>query len=236
MKDIIAMDLFCGCGGFSLGLIQGGINVVLGLDFSYDALATYLYNLAADDYKYVDLMPDEKWRQKYMKNTHHFYGKKENLWPPQPRHDKRYGWMRTVKAVVHADITKIHGEDLLRYAGVDHVDLIAGSPPCQSFSSARAGGQLKYDPRDELSFEMARIINEIGPENYIMENVPYFAKKRLPDGRLIMDVFNQIAALGYWKKFDGCDLANNLYDLYYGIPKPTFEIRTPCRWTGDTVI
>jgi DNA (cytosine-5)-methyltransferase 1 len=40
-----AIDLFCGCGGASLGFIQGGFNVLCGIDLDDAALATYQYNI-----------------------------------------------------------------------------------------------------------------------------------------------------------------------------------------------
>ena len=38
------LDLFCGCGGLSLGFEQAGYNVLLGIDIWEDALITYRYN------------------------------------------------------------------------------------------------------------------------------------------------------------------------------------------------
>ncbi len=39
------IDLFCGCGGASLGFIQAGFRHLCGIDLSKDALRTYQYNL-----------------------------------------------------------------------------------------------------------------------------------------------------------------------------------------------
>lgn len=39
------LDLFCGCGGLSLGFEEAGYNVLLGIDIWEDALKTYAYNL-----------------------------------------------------------------------------------------------------------------------------------------------------------------------------------------------
>ena len=44
MKDIIAIDLFCGAGGLSRGLIDAGIKVVLGIDWFDSALKTFEKN------------------------------------------------------------------------------------------------------------------------------------------------------------------------------------------------
>lgn len=38
------LDLFCGCGGMSLGFEQAGFRVLLGIDVWKDALQTYIYN------------------------------------------------------------------------------------------------------------------------------------------------------------------------------------------------
>lgn len=38
------LDLFCGCGGFSLGFEEAGFNVILGIDVWKDALVTYKFN------------------------------------------------------------------------------------------------------------------------------------------------------------------------------------------------
>lgn len=38
------IDLFCGCGGFSLGFERAGFNVILGIDVWEDALSTFRFN------------------------------------------------------------------------------------------------------------------------------------------------------------------------------------------------
>jgi len=53
---------------------------------------------------------------------------------------------------------------------VHGVDLIAGGPPCQAFSSY---GQRRglYDGRGKMIFEFFRIIEELRPKTFLMENV-----------------------------------------------------------------
>lgn len=43
-KTYNIIDLFCGCGGFSLGFERAGFNVLLGIDVWKDALSTFQYN------------------------------------------------------------------------------------------------------------------------------------------------------------------------------------------------
>lgn len=40
-----AIDLFCGCGGASLGMMQAGFDVIIGIDLDVDACRTYQFNL-----------------------------------------------------------------------------------------------------------------------------------------------------------------------------------------------
>ena len=43
-KTYNVLDLFCGCGGMSLGFEQSGFNILLGVDIWKDALKTYAFN------------------------------------------------------------------------------------------------------------------------------------------------------------------------------------------------
>ena len=50
------------------------------------------------------------------------------------------------------------------------IDLVIGGSPCQGFSIA--GKQLNFeDPRSKLFFEFARLIEEISPDSFLLENV-----------------------------------------------------------------
>ena len=57
-----AVDLFCGCGGFSLGMIQGGFEVVAACDNDPLATITYLINLGAYPMKIHCLTPEDEKR------------------------------------------------------------------------------------------------------------------------------------------------------------------------------
>ena len=50
------------------------------------------------------------------------------------------------------------------------IDLVIGGSPCQGFS--RAGKGLNFeDPRSALFFEFVRILNEVAPQYFLLENV-----------------------------------------------------------------
>ena len=51
------------------------------------------------------------------------------------------------------------------------IDLLLGGSPCQGFSFA--GGQLAFDdPRSKLFFEFVRLLKELKPRWFLLENVP----------------------------------------------------------------
>ena len=55
-------------------------------------------------------------------------------------------------------------------------DLVAGGPPCQGFSIQRIGEDV--DTRNDLIFEFARVVAELHPRIFLMENVPGMLGKR----------------------------------------------------------
>jgi DNA (cytosine-5)-methyltransferase 1 len=81
---------------------------------------------------------------------------------------------------VPRDICKVSAKTLLEEGGqilgldrplrADRVDLVTGGPPCQSFSTAGKRGSVG-DPRGSLFMDFIRIVDEIQPRFFIMENV-----------------------------------------------------------------
>lgn len=64
------------------------------------------------------------------------------------------------------DITKIKGKNFF----LNEIDLLIGGSPCQGFSFA--GKQLNFDdPRSKLFFEYVRLVKELKPKYFLLENV-----------------------------------------------------------------
>lgn len=62
------------------------------------------------------------------------------------------------------DVTKVDSLD------VSEIDLLIGGSPCQGFSFA--GKQLNFeDPRSKLFFEFVRLLKELKPKYFLLENV-----------------------------------------------------------------
>lgn len=135
-NELTAIDLFCGAGGFSLGLKQAGFNVLLGVDS---------WQLAIDSLAH---------------NFNH--------------------------PVLCADICGVSGRDILRRVGLKKggVDLVVGGPPCQGFSVQRIGPD--HDLRNSLVLEYARLLQEISPRLFIMENVTGLIGRR---GKQLFETF-----------------------------------------------
>lgn len=68
-----------------------------------------------------------------------------------------------------ADVTALSGKDLLTIAGTGEIDLVAGGPSCQGFSTH--GKRKAEDPRNFLFREFVRIVDEVQPKFFLMENV-----------------------------------------------------------------
>ena len=67
------------------------------------------------------------------------------------------------------DLSKAAGKDLLTFAGVNNVDIVFGGPPCQGFSMI--GKRDLNDERNDLMLHFARLVTEIRPRYYVIENV-----------------------------------------------------------------
>ena len=141
-----AIDLFCGCGGFSLGFIQAGFQILAAVDNEKWSLITYSANIP-----------------NYQEAFVHVYFK---------------------------DIRNLSGLTILSNLGLEQgdVDVVIGGPPCQSFSKMNTKKEIG-DLRDYLIYEFQRVILEIQPKAWVMENVPAIVSKKLPDGTKVIDKF-----------------------------------------------
>ncbi|ACD52182.1 DNA cytosine methyltransferase [Clostridium botulinum] len=112
------IDLFCGCGGFSLGMQNAGFEIVAAYDNWEPAIKVY----------------DE--------NFNH--------------------------PIYNIDLQNISLEEIESMKKLNP-DVIIGGPPCQDYSSA--GKRDENGGRADLTISFAKIINQIRPQYFIMENV-----------------------------------------------------------------
>lgn len=90
------------------------------------------------------------------------------------------------------------------------LDLLAGCPPCQGFSTLRTnnGASTNRDRRNGLVGEMLRFAREFQPKTIMMENVPDLAQQRP-----FKDLCRGLRKLGYRLNFDVKDAAK------FGVPQ-----------------
>lgn len=84
------------------------------------------------------------------------------------------------QSAVPRNIEEVSGQDLLEEGGrvldigralqPGEVDLVTGGPPCQPFSTAGKRGSV-IDPRGSLFMDFIRIVRDVQPRFFIMENV-----------------------------------------------------------------
>jgi DNA (cytosine-5)-methyltransferase 1 len=129
----IAIDLFSGCGGLTLGLKQAGFRVRGAVEIDTGVIETYRKN-----------------------------------------HPEVTIWDTDIRLVEGAQILK----NLHLKKG--ELDLLAGCPPCQGFSTIRTynGNKRIRDRRNDLIFDYLRLVRELLPKAVMMENVPALMRDR----------------------------------------------------------
>ncbi len=113
------VDLFCGCGGFSLGAHQAGFDVKAAFDLDPTLTSSYRSNFPGTDLQ-----------------------------------------LRDVATLTGVEIEGIVG---------GKVDGLFGGPPCQGFSDI--GRRDPNDPRRRLLLDFFRLVDELRPAFFVMENV-----------------------------------------------------------------
>lgn len=95
-----------------------------------------------------------------------------------------------------SDIRKLSPRKIMNELGIriGELDLLAGCPPCQGFSTHRTRNKSTSmpDERNNLVFEFVRFVKEFLPKTIMMENVPGLAKDKSME-----KIINQLAGLGY---------------------------------------
>ncbi len=113
--------------------------------------------------------------------------------------------------VYHGDIAKLSGDECMKLAGIGRgeLDVLDGSPPCQGFSTA---GKRKFDdPRNSLFKEYARLLNELQPKVFVMENVTGMVKGVMKQAYL--QIIKTLRECGYRAK------GQVMNAMYYNVPQ-----------------
>ena len=197
-RQPIGIDLFAGAGGFSLGFHQAGWHVIAANENDVDAAHTYLCNLGSPHTRIVFCTPEDeqRWTNRHTRlERFHAEGDRPPLEPGS-------GWIAGQTGVApcevffFGDVRALTGERILAELGLhaDDIGCVFGGPPCQGFS--KAGRRQADDPRNELVFEFMRIVCEIHPRSFCMENVPGLLDMHTRDGIPVIDALALMAQQG----------------------------------------
>jgi DNA (cytosine-5)-methyltransferase 1 len=149
-----------------------------------------------------------------------------------------------------ADLAQISGDDLRTGAGLQgtSVDVVFAGVPCEGFSLI--GKRCPDDPRNRVLFEFVRLIGDLGPSYWVLENVEGI---RLGAARAVFEEFlKRVREIGYCyvdpiqvlnaAEFGVPQLRRRVFVLGYkkGLrapryPKPIFAVGRNGEYTGPTV-
>jgi len=112
-------------------------------------------------------------------------------------------WLRDIKTVT--------AKEILEFCNIEkgELDILDGSPPCQGFSLS--GKRKIADDRNDLFKEFVRLIEELQPKVFVMENVKGMAIGKMK-GRFI-EIIKTLKALNYKVK---CKIMNA---KHYNVPQ-----------------
>lgn len=113
--------------------------------------------------------------------------------------------------VFHGDIKDLSVEKVQELTGIKigDLDVFDGSPPCQGFSTS--GKRNMKDDRNQLFNEYTRLIKELQPKIFVMENVSGMVKGNMKF--IFVEILKELKKCGYKVK------AKLLNAKYYQVPQ-----------------
>ncbi|MCK8827077.1 DNA cytosine methyltransferase [Natroniella acetigena] len=156
MKTYTYLDLFSGPGGLCTGFKNANFKPLIAVEFEDNTVETYAANHNAEILKIEELLENK--------------GKLEKVLADDDR-----------TCLIHGDIRQVTNEIileiLLKKFNTNKVDVVAGGPPCESFSLA--GDRKEDDERNDLFSNMLRIAHCVESKFLFFENViGLLSKKR----------------------------------------------------------
>ncbi|MGB3514411.1 MAG: DNA cytosine methyltransferase [Microcoleaceae cyanobacterium] len=163
-KRPIAIDLFAGAGGMSLGFEQAGFDIPVSVELDPIHCATHQFNFP--------------------------------FW-----------------SILCRSITDVTGDEIRQVLDIQNreIDVVFGGPPCQGFSMI--GKRALDDPRNILISHFFRLILELQPKYFVMENVKGLTiEKNL---NYLQEVISKLSKNGYQfqQPYQVLNAAN------YGVPQ-----------------
>lgn len=114
-------------------------------------------------------------------------------------------------SVYHGSIEDLSSSFILRNTGLDvgALDVLDGSPPCQGFSVS--GKRIFDDDRNKLFREFVRLLDELKPKVFVMENVPGLVAGKMK--LLFVEILKELKLVGYRVR------ARSMNSKFYNVPQ-----------------
>lgn len=109
------------------------------------------------------------------------------------------------------DIRCLSANDIMKTCGTSKIDVVVGGPACQGFSLANNKTRTADNPKNSLVFEFVRLVKEIMPYWFIMENVEGLIS--MDNGSFKNSLITNMENQGYSAKFIPLCAAD------YGVPQ-----------------
>lgn len=170
----IAVDLFAGAGGMSLGFEQAGFDVVAAVEYDPVHAVTHAFNFPRCEVLCRDA---------------------SNLPAANVLAATERGFKRLHPGIV--------------WPG--RLDALIGGPPCQGFSTG--GKRERDDERNDLLLEFVRLVEELRPRTFCLENVAGLLEAKFDEVR--EEAFKRLREAGY--SLSGTDKPVN--SLNFGVPQ-----------------
>lgn len=172
MKTYI--DLFAGPGGLCTGFKNAGFIPLIAVEMSDNTVKTYARNHNAEIYLLEELIENK--------------GNLENILNTT-----------TNTCLIHGDIREVDNEIIMEILqkkfNTTSVDVVAGGPPCESFSMA--GKRAEGDERDNLFENMLRIAKVTKSKFVFFENVPGLLTKKQDKKKVFDIILEEFDEAGY---------------------------------------
>lgn len=119
--------------------------------------------------------------------------------------------------LIECDIKNLSDKEIKTLVQGRHVDVVIGGPPCQGFSMAgKIGRKFIEDPRNYLFNEFVRVVKEVHPKCFVMENVARLYTRL--NGETRNEIISCFEKLGYSVESKIVCAAN------YGVPQKRYRV------------
>lgn len=127
--------------------------------------------------------------------------------------------------MISADITEIETQqEITNECKLLGVDMVIATPPCQGLSSAgsnKTEASLYSDPRNFLVLSALKIVDEIQPNYFIIENVPRFQQMLFPYENELISLL-ELLERKYSSTYEiDCNVLNA---SDYGVPQTRYRV------------